>query len=114
MSTSTHTHKYIHTAQIMAANNMGDVKESAMQQPLLSPEEPLVVVVLGCGQVSSQLRNVTSPWYLNSINNLAIVPLHEQHRPNFIFMDDNAPSHRGGITREQPLETGSTLHFLQT
>ena len=35
----------------MAANDVGDVKESAMHQPLLSPDEPLVVVVLQCGQV---------------------------------------------------------------
>uniref|UniRef100_A0A667YQE0 Fibronectin type-III domain-containing protein n=1 Tax=Myripristis murdjan TaxID=586833 RepID=A0A667YQE0_9TELE len=38
---------------------------------------------------------VTSPYYLNDIINPVIVPLHEQHRPNFIFMDDNAPAHRG-------------------
>uniref|UniRef100_A0A667WM85 C-type lectin domain-containing protein n=1 Tax=Myripristis murdjan TaxID=586833 RepID=A0A667WM85_9TELE len=32
----------------MAANDVGDVKESPMHQPLLSPDEPLVVVVLLC------------------------------------------------------------------
>ena len=31
---------------MMAANDVGDVKESAMPQPLLSPDEPLVVVVV--------------------------------------------------------------------
>uniref|UniRef100_A0A667ZG46 Transposase Tc1-like domain-containing protein n=1 Tax=Myripristis murdjan TaxID=586833 RepID=A0A667ZG46_9TELE len=31
--------------------HVGDVKESAMDQPLLSPDEPLVVVVLLCGQM---------------------------------------------------------------
>ena len=36
---------------MMAANDVGDVKENAMHQPLLSPEEPLMVVVLQCGQV---------------------------------------------------------------
>jgi len=41
-----------HSAEMMAANDAGDVKESAMHQPLLSPDEPLVVVVvLQCGQV---------------------------------------------------------------
>ncbi|KAK7883824.1 hypothetical protein WMY93_026947 [Mugilogobius chulae] len=49
---------------------------------------------------------VTSPYYLNNIINPVIVPLHEQHRPNFIFMDDNAPAHRGRIIREWRLETG--------
>uniref|UniRef100_A0A667WGJ7 Tc1-like transposase DDE domain-containing protein n=1 Tax=Myripristis murdjan TaxID=586833 RepID=A0A667WGJ7_9TELE len=49
---------------------------------------------------------VTSPYYLNNIINPVIVPLHEQHRPNFIFMDDNAPAHRGRIIRERLLETG--------
>ena len=49
---------------------------------------------------------VTSPYYLNNIINPVIVPLHEQHRPNFIFMDDNAPAHRGRIIGERLLETG--------
>lgn len=35
----------------MAANDVGDVKESAMHQPLLSPDELLVVAVLQYGQV---------------------------------------------------------------
>ena len=64
--------------------------------------------------VSSQYRTalhfvtgtVTSPYYLNNIINLVIVPLHEQHGSNFIFMDDNAPAHRVHIIREQLLETG--------
>ncbi|CAK6970414.1 Transposable element Tcb1 [Scomber scombrus] len=64
--------------------------------------------------VSSQYRTalhfvngtVTSPYYLNNIINPVIVPLHEQHRPNFIFMDDNAPAHRGCIIREWLLKTG--------
>uniref|UniRef100_A0A667XTL2 Transposase Tc1-like domain-containing protein n=1 Tax=Myripristis murdjan TaxID=586833 RepID=A0A667XTL2_9TELE len=33
------------------ANNVGDIKESTMHQPLLSPDEPLVVVLLLCGQM---------------------------------------------------------------
>ena len=77
---------------MMAANDVGDVEDSAMHQP------PLVLVWAG---VSSQYRTalhfvngtVTSPYYLNNIINPVIVPLHEQHRPNFIFMDDNAPAH---------------------
>ncbi len=32
------------------------------------------------------------------------MPLHEQHRPDFIFMDDNAPAPRGHIIRERLLE----------
>ena len=50
---------------------------------------------------------VTSLYYLNNIINPVTVPLHEQHRPNFIFMDDNAPAHRGLIIRERLLETGA-------
>ncbi len=34
------------------------------------------------------------------------MPLHEQHRPDFIFMDINAPAHRGSIIRERLLEAG--------
>ncbi|KAJ8350762.1 hypothetical protein SKAU_G00258920 [Synaphobranchus kaupii] len=63
--------------EMMAANDVGDVKESAMHQPLLSPDDPLVVAVLQCGQVC--LVNTELPYTL----------------PNFIFMDDNAPAHRG-------------------
>uniref|UniRef100_A0A3B3QRZ8 Transposase Tc1-like domain-containing protein n=1 Tax=Paramormyrops kingsleyae TaxID=1676925 RepID=A0A3B3QRZ8_9TELE len=80
-------------------DDVGDVKESAVRQPLFSPDEALVVVVLVLAGVSSQYRTalhfvngtVTSPHYLNNIINPVIVPLHEQHRPNSIFMDDNAP-----------------------
>ncbi|MEQ2220430.1 hypothetical protein ILYODFUR_005341 [Ilyodon furcidens] len=34
----------------------------------------------------------TSPYYLNNVINPVIVPIHEQHRPNFIFMEDNIPA----------------------
>ncbi len=65
-------------------------------------------------QVSSQYRTalhlvngtVTSQYYLNNIINPVIVPLHEQHRSDFIFMDDNAPAHRGRTIREWLLEAG--------
>ncbi len=61
-------------------------------------------------EVSSQYRTVngtvTSQYYLNNIINPVIVPLHEQHRPDFIFMDDNAPAHRVHIIRERLLEAG--------
>jgi len=39
---------------MLPANDIGDVKEAAMHQPLFSPHEPLVVVVvvvLQCGQM---------------------------------------------------------------
>ena len=36
---------------MMAVNDVGDIKESALHQTLLSPDKPLVVVVLQCGQV---------------------------------------------------------------
>ncbi len=88
-----------------------NVNVNAMHQPLLAPDEPLEVVWAG---VSSQYRTtlhlvngtVTSQYYLNNIINPVIVPLHEQHRPDFIFMDDNAPAHRGCIIRERLLEAG--------
>ncbi len=62
--------------------------------------------------VSSQYRTglhlvngtVTSQYYLNNIINPVIVPL--QHSPDFIFMDDNAPAHRGRIIREWLLKAG--------
>ncbi len=62
--------------------------------------------------VSSQYRtglhlvngSVTSQYYLNNIINPVIVPLHEQHRPDFIFMDDNVPAPQGHIIRERLLE----------
>ena len=101
-------------AEMMATSDVGSARESAIHQPLYSPDEPLVVVeVLQCGPVclvSTELHfvngTVTSPYYLNNIINPVIVPLHDQHRANFIFMDDNAPAHRGCIIREQLLETG--------
>ncbi len=49
---------------------------------------------------------VTSQYYLNNIINPVIVPQHDQHRPDFIFMDDNAPAPRGRIIRERLLEAG--------
>ncbi|RXN18882.1 2, 5 -phosphodiesterase 12-like protein [Labeo rohita] len=57
------------------------------------------------------LVNTPSEWYCDKpippeIINPATVPLHEQHRPDFIFMDDNAPPHRGHIIRERLLEAG--------
>ncbi len=50
--------------------------------------------------VSSQYRTalhilngtVTSQYYMNNIINPVIVPLHEQNRPDFMFMDYNAPA----------------------
>jgi len=63
-----------------------------------------------CSQYRTALHfvngTVTRPYYLNNIINPVIVPLHEQHRPNFIFIDDKAPAHRGRIIREQLLDTG--------
>lgn len=42
---------------MMATKDVGDIKETAMHQPLLSPVEPFVVVsVLQCEQVTSQHR----------------------------------------------------------
>ena len=46
----------------MAANDVGGVEVSAMPQPLLSPDEPLVVV-LQCGQVCL-VRTVELPYTL--------------------------------------------------
>lgn len=46
-----------------------------------------------------------------------IVPLHEQHRPKLIFMNDNAPDNQSQTIREQMLETGELQikwQFLQT
>lgn len=75
---------------------------------------PLEVVVLQSAGVPCQYRTalhlvngtVTSQYYLDNIINPVFVPLHEQHRPDFIFMDYNAPAHRGRIIREQLLEAG--------
>lgn len=51
---------------------------------------------------------VTSRYHLNNIINLVIVPLHEQHRPNFILMEYNAPACRCCIIRERLLKTGDS------
>ncbi|MEQ2190469.1 hypothetical protein XENOCAPTIV_020975 [Xenoophorus captivus] len=73
----------------MAANDVGDIKESAMHQPLLSPDGPLVVVALQILKVflvnteqpyTFGNGTVTSPYYPNNIINPVIVPLYEQHR----------------------------------
>lgn len=50
---------------MMAASEVGDIKESALALPLLSPDEPLVAVVV-LGQVC--------PCYLNNTINPVIVP----------------------------------------
>ncbi len=67
---------------------LGEVKENAMQQPLSG-------VSLGRCQYRTALHlvngTVSSQYHLNPV----IVPPHEQHRPDFIFMADNAPAHRG-------------------
>ncbi|MEQ2215842.1 hypothetical protein XENOCAPTIV_006675 [Xenoophorus captivus] len=95
---------------MMAANYVGGIRESAMHQLLLSPDEPLVVVVLQCGLVNTDLLYtkgmVTSPYYPNNIIKPVFVFQLEQHRPNFIFMNDNAPAYQGRIIREWLLETG--------
>lgn len=65
-----------------------------MHQSLL-----LLVLVLQCVPVSILKTEllytlgvvVTSPYYLDNIINPVIV--YEQHRTNFIFMGNNAPSH---------------------
>lgn len=64
--------------------------------------------------VSSQYRialnlvndTVTILYNLNTNINYVIVPLQDQHKPHFIFMDDNGSAHQGRIIREQLLETG--------
>ncbi len=91
----------------MAASTFGDIKENSMHQPMLSG----VTVWAG---VSSQYRialhlvngTVTSQYYLNNIINPVIVPLHEQQRPDFIFMGDNTPAYQGQIIMERLLEAG--------
>lgn len=76
----------------MATNAVGDVKEKAMHQPLLSPDEPLEVVVLQSGQVCLVNTELPCEWYCDKPL-LVTVPLHEQNRHDFIYMDDNAPAH---------------------
>ncbi len=96
-----------HWAENMAASAVVDIKENSMHQPMLSG----VTVWAG---VSSQYRivlhlvngTVTRQYYLNNIINLVIVPLHEQHRPDFIFMGDNTPAYQGQIIMERLLEAG--------
>ncbi|MEQ2222256.1 hypothetical protein ILYODFUR_024271 [Ilyodon furcidens] len=98
---------------MMAANHVGDVKESSMHQPLLLPEQPWQRWCHSVSRLSSQCRTalhlvngtMISPYYLNNIINPVIVSLHEQHGPNIIFMEDNTPAHPGRIIREQLLET---------
>ena len=42
---------------------------------------------------------------MNNVITPVNTPL-QQHTPNFIFMDDNAPAHRDHIIRKRLLETG--------
>jgi len=87
-----------HWAEMMTANNVGDVKERYASATVVTRR------AFGGGGgvpawegVSSQYRTalhfvngtMTSPYYPNNIINPVIVPLHEQHGPNFIFMDNN-------------------------
>jgi len=75
----------------------GDIK------PMLSPDE-----VIQSGQVCLVNTEQTytlwvvlwkSQYYLNNGIITVIVPLHRQHRPDFIFMDDNAPAYQGMAAR---------------
>ncbi|KAI3356994.1 hypothetical protein L3Q82_003627 [Scortum barcoo] len=101
--------------EMMATNDVGDVKGERYASATVVTRRAFGAggVTVWAG-VSSQYRTalhfvngtVTSPYYLNNIINPVIVPLNEQHSPNFIFMDDNAPAHRGRISREWLLETG--------
>ncbi len=47
---------------MMATNAVGGIKENAMHQPLLSPDDPLEVVVIQSGQVC--LVNTELPYTL--------------------------------------------------
>lgn len=63
------------------------------------------------GRVSAELP-YTQHRHKHYLNNI-IVPLHEQQRPNFILIDDNAPAHGGPIISERLLETeGSQVKWI--
>lgn len=52
--------------------------------------------------------SVTARSYLRDIIEPIIIPQFRQHPPNFLFMDDNAPPHRGRIvTARQESWSGS-------
>ncbi|MEQ2315894.1 hypothetical protein AMECASPLE_027123 [Ameca splendens] len=51
------------------------------------------------------------PYYLNNIINIVIAPLHEQHKANFNFMDDNAPADRIIGERHWRLGTSNGLAY---
>lgn len=83
-------------------------------------------VVSGRTGVSSQYRSVllfvkgagTNMYYLNDAIYPVIVFLHEQQRPNLIFMDYNAPVNQDCIIRNSWWRLGdqkwSGCHFLKT
>ncbi|KAL1277231.1 hypothetical protein QQF64_023904 [Cirrhinus molitorella] len=85
---------------------------SAISRCLKHPSFLLIVNRLSLENSRASLSSTNAPWLLQSgqvclVNtDPVIVPLHEQHRPDFIFMDNNAQAHRDPIIREQLLETG--------
>ncbi|RXN05943.1 Transposable element Tcb1 [Labeo rohita] len=50
--------------------------------------------------------SVTARSYLRDIIEPIIIPQFRQHTPNFLFMDDNAPPHRGRIVTARLQEVG--------
>lgn len=68
---------------MMAATDDGDVKESAVHQPLSSPDKPLVVVVLQWASVSTPHTTA-----LHLVNGAMTSPYFVKN-----FTDDSAPAH---------------------
>ena len=52
--------------------------------------------------------NVTIQYYLSNIIYPIIIPLHKQHRPEFILVDDNAPACRALVIIVLSWEAGVT------
>lgn len=65
---------------------------------------------LWCYSVGSYVLSIhltsASQYHPNNAINPVIVPQNEQHRPNFILMDEKAPTHQCRIIKERQLETG--------
>ena len=100
----------------MSKNGAGDIRKSAIP---LSLSHQMVIRGCWCYGVevtSARFRTylhkvditVTIQYYLSNIFNPIIIPMHKQHRPEFLLMDDKAAAHHVRIIIAQLWKAGVT------